>query len=204
MNDKEKKTSPEKGKELPYRYFEQSSSAKYHHFYLSEEIGEPRLYTEMIHMIKYAPSSDTVYIYLNTPGGTLATGIQIIEAMRMSQANIVTVAEGQVCSLGALIFLNGKEMVMGENSQIMIHDHSGGAFGKGHEYLAQASAISRWHEKLARNTYTGFLTEEEFERMLKGEEFWMESEEVQERLVKYVEYLEKNKPEENPDEEEKN
>ena len=187
----ETETAGETVKEPAVLYFEAPLAGKAHHFYLSESIGAAKDYVEMIQRIKSASPHDVIYIYLNTPGGFINTGIQIISAIKMSQAHVVTVLEGEVCSLGTLIFLHGDEMVVHDHCLFMIHNHSGGAYGKGHEYLASANATARWFEQLARDTYLGFLTEEEIKRMLAGEDFWMCSDEVRERLQHYVKHLEK-------------
>lgn len=178
-------------KEMAFHMFEAPLAGKQYHFYLSDAIGPPKDYVEMIHRIKAASPHDIIYIYLNTPGGHINTGIQIISAMKMSQAHIVTVVEGEVNSLGTLIFLHGDEMVVHNHCLFMVHNHSGGAFGKGHEYLASANATAKWFEEFARDTYAGFLTDNEIDRMLAGEDFWMTSPQIRERLQNFVKHLDK-------------
>jgi len=177
-------------KEPAVQFYEAPLAGKQYHFYISDSIGAPKDYVEMIQRIKAAGPHDVIYIYLNTPGGYISTGIQIISAMKMSQGHVVTVLEGEVCSLGTLLFLHGDEMVVNDHCLFMIHNHSGGAYGKGHEYLASATATARWYAELARDTYLGFMTEEEINRMLAGEDFWMTSSEVRERLQLFVKHLE--------------
>lgn len=178
-------------KEMAFHFYEAPLAGKAYHFYLSDPLGPPREYVEMIHRIKCASPHDVIYIYLNTPGGQINTGIQLISAMKMSQAHIVTVVEGEVCSLGTLIFLYGDEMVVHDHCLFMVHNHSGGAFGKGHEYLASANATVKWFEEFARDTYTGFMTESEIDRLLDGADFWMTSPEIRERLQNFVKHLDK-------------
>lgn len=173
-----------------FGYFEQPYGGKIHHFYLSNDLRGPQHYVQMVHILRSATPNDMVYIYLNTDGGRVDTGVQIINAMKNSQAHVCTVVEGSCCSLGTVIFLHGDEMVAEPHALFMVHNHSGGAVGKGHEYMAQATATTKWFERLARETYIGFLTPEEFDRMMKGEDFWMDSDEVNRRLKKYVKHLE--------------
>lgn len=181
----------EEVKELPFRFYEAPLVGKQYHFYLSDFIGPAKDYVEMIQRIKTASPHDIIYIYLNTPGGYINTGIQIISAIKISQAHIVTVIEGEVCSLGTIIFLHGDEMVVHDHCLFMVHNHSGGAFGKGHEYLASANATARWFTELAEETYAGFMTDAEIKRMMAGEDFWMNSQEVRERLQNFVKHLDK-------------
>lgn len=187
FNDEENGVKKE---EKAFAHFE-SSIGKVHHFYISDFVGPPKDYIEMIHTIRTAQPFDTIYIYLNTRGGDFATGAQLIPIMHSSVATIVTVCEGQVCSLGTMIFLAGGEMVIQDHSLFMIHNHSGFISGKGHEYLAEATAVTGWVTQMARDLYIGFLTEEEFESMLKGEDFWFHAEEARKRLNRCVKYQEK-------------
>lgn len=165
------------------------------HFYINQPVGAPHEYVEMIHRIKTAGENDIIFIYLNTPGGQVNTGIQIIAAMRSSQAHIITVLEGEVCSLGTLIFLAGDEFIVHDHCLFMIHNYSGGAYGKGHEQIAQIQAVSREFGNLARSIYIPFLTVEELERVIAGEDMWMGSDEVRSRLEKMVKVLQKEQRE---------
>ena len=185
----ESEAGEDEAKEQAFHFYEAPLAGKQYHFYLSDSIGPPKDYVEMIQRIKCASPHDVIYVYLNTPGGHINTGIQIISAIKMSQAHVITVIEGEVCSLGTLIFLHGDEMVVHDHCLFMVHNHSGGAYGKGHEYLASANATARWFGELAEETYAGFMTEAEIKRMMAGEDFWMTSTEVRERLQNFVKHL---------------
>jgi len=184
-------TVEEQGEPKRFAYYEQQINAKIHHFYLSGMILSPEHYVDMIHRIKCAGPQDLINIYLNTEGGFITTGVQLIAAMRSSPAHIITHAEGEVSSLGTMIFLSGDEMVVQDGTSFMIHNHSGGQFGKGHEYLAQASFMVKWFDEIARKIYLGFLTEDEYSSMIKGEDLWFTAGEVRKRLTKYVRHLTK-------------
>ena len=67
---------------LPYARFESVRQQRLITFYLSDMIGDPRLYTEMIHTFRTANEQDIISIHLNTGGGRLDTGIQIINAIK--------------------------------------------------------------------------------------------------------------------------
>ncbi len=176
----------------PYNYFEQAVQSKIHHFYISEGIGSPDKYVDMIHKIRMAGPEETVCIHLNSPGGSIDTGVQLINAMRSSQANIIASVESEACSLATMIFLAADEMVIHDDCIMMFHNFSAGAYGKGHELKANVKGVSDWIESFMRRLYVPFFTEKEFDRLLKGEDFWMQSEEIRERLVKMVAAMEKD------------
>lgn len=177
----------------PYHYFEQQVVSRIHHFYISQAVEEPSKYVEMIHIIQVSGPDSVIFIHLNTPGGALDTGIQLVNAMQSSNAHIVCSLEGQVASLGTMIFLAADEFVVHDNCLMMFHNYSGGVFGKGHEQIAALEATTRWVEEIMKRLYVPFMSEEEFERVKRGEDLYFHSEEVRKRLARMVKILEKEK-----------
>lgn len=176
-------------KPKPYQQYEHSLTTSHVHFYLSTLIKGPHNYTDMIHRMNVALPQDVIYIHLNTPGGDLSTGVQIINAMKNSEAKIVTIIEGMVYSLGTLIFLSGDEMVVNDHCMLMFHNFRGGLAGPGHELTSQLDATVKWFNILARQIYLPFLTEDELSRIIKGEDIWMNSTDVHKRLDRMVKIL---------------
>ena len=185
MREKEREEEEEKKEEKesrPYSFYQQKLVSRQLHYYISGPLEEPAHYTEMVHQIRCATANDIVHIHLNTPGGYISTGVQIISAMRSSQGHIVTHLEGEACSLGALLFLTADEMVVYDDSILMFHNYSGGLVGKGHELTASVDASNRWYSKLITTICVPFLTEDELEKIFAGADFWMLSDEVERRL----------------------
>lgn len=180
--DKEKDDAEDR----PYTQYDQLVSRRIQHYYISSAIVEPHLYVEMIQKIQTANPDDVIYIHLNTPGGHLDTGVQIINAMQSSNAHVIVSIEGNCHSLGTLIFLAADEFVVHDNCLMMIHTYSGGMFGKGHEQESQLKATTLWFNTLAKKLYIPFLTHDEFERVVKGEDLWFQSAEIRNRLSKMV------------------
>lgn len=170
----------------PYKQYEQTYTAYHIHFYISEAIGEAELYVDMIHRIMTAGPSDTIFIHLNTPGGNLDTGVQIVNAIQNTQARVVTILEGLAYSLGTLIFLVADEMVVNDNCMMMFHNFNGGVVGKGNEITLELEATNKWFATLAKQIYVPFLTEDELQRLSRGEDFWMQSPEIRKRLINMI------------------
>ena len=175
--------------EKPYSFYQQKMVSRQLHYYISGSIEEPARYTEMIHQIRTSGANDVVHLHLNTPGGRLDTGVQLISAIRASQGHVVTHLEGEACSMGALIFLTADEMVVYDDSLLMFHNYSGGAHGKGHEMAASIDATTKWYSKLAKTICTPFLTEAELTKIFDGADIWMLSDEVEDRLKKMAKVL---------------
>jgi len=170
---------------LNKRFFrtEEEKIYKTIHFYLGTDIGEPEEYFPMIHEIRTAQDGDVIHIHLNVTGGILATGVQIIAAMKSSAATIITSIEGECHSLGTLIFLSGDEFIVSQFALAMFHNYSGESYGKGNERYAEVIATNDWFGRIAATAYKDFLTDEEINSILKGSDLWMNDEEIVERLT---------------------
>lgn len=175
----------------PYMMYESGQVFRELNIYISDEFAEPLLYCEMIHVIRTATPNDTIYIHLNTPGGRLDTGVQLISAIRSSEGRIITVLDGVAHSMGALLFLCGHEMIIHDHAQLMFHTYSGGVFGKGSDIRGQTDATEDWFRIIANDICYPFMTKKEIQRMLKGEDFWFQTEQIEQRLTKMGEILSK-------------
>jgi ATP-dependent protease ClpP protease subunit len=158
--------------------------------YLSKEIGPPSEYIDLLSRLRNAEPSDSIFIHLNTPGGYVDSGVQIINAMRDCPARIVTVLDGTVCSMGSLIFLAADEYIVHDNTRLMFHNYSGGTYGKGNEQIAQLESTVEWFTAMFYEICYPFLTEDELDAIVKGQDLWLNSEDIKDRLFGVVKFLE--------------
>lgn len=166
----------------PFRRFESQIVLRQIAYYLCGDIVEPLAYAELLNTLRTASENDIVFLHLNTAGGNLDSGLQIINNMRASKAHVITVLEARAYSMGALIFLAGDELVVHDNCQLMLHNYSGSLIGKGNEQHAQVVAIGKWFEKIMSRVCYPFLSHEEISKILRGEDIWMDSDEIRRRL----------------------
>lgn len=153
-----------------------------HQYYLTNDIGGPELYIDMIQEIRMANPNDSIFVYINSEGGEVDSGIQIINAFQECNCDVVTVIEGRAYSIAAVIFLAGDIKVVQPNGSLMLHNYSAGAHGKGHELLHMVDGFTKYISKLFRSIIYPFLSEEEFTNMLSGRDYWLSGEDVMERL----------------------
>ncbi|MBV8049216.1 MAG: Clp protease ClpP [Paludibacterium sp.] len=173
-----------------FKRYESQGVARQISFYLSGEIGEPIHYTDLLYTLRSASSSDLILLHLNTPGGNFDTGLQIINNISASEAHVLTVLEARAYSMGAMIFLAGDELIVHDTCQLMFHNYSSALFGKGNEQQAQVGAVSKWFGKVMRQVCRPFLTDEEVDHILHGEDIWMDSDDIRRRLA----HLQKGEP----------
>jgi ATP-dependent Clp protease protease subunit len=165
-----------------YQRFESQVTLRQISYYLSGEIVEPHHYSEMFYALRTAGDNDVIFLHLNTPGGDFDTGLQIINNLLATRARVVTILEARAYSMGALLFLVGDELIVHDNCQLMFHNYTSALIGKGNEQQAQVFAIGKWFEKVMQNICKPFLTPDELARILRGEDIWMESDEIRRRL----------------------
>ena len=95
------------------------------------------------------PDKD-IYMYINSPGGVITSGMAIYDTMRYVSCDINTLCIGQACSMGSFLLAGGtkgKRFSL-PNSQIMIHQPSGGAQGKASDIEIQAKLILDMRRRL--------------------------------------------------------
>jgi ATP-dependent protease ClpP protease subunit len=164
--------------------YEQQLPVRQVSYYLCGDLLEPQYYTELFYTLRSAAETDLVYIHLNSSGGDFNTGLQIINNVRASHARVVTILEARAYSMAALIFLSGDELVVHDNCQLMFHIYSGIFAGKGNEHQAEVAAVGNWFEKVMSRLCSPFLSETEITSILKGADVWMDSDEIQRRLMR--------------------
>ena len=178
-----------------FHIYEAQLTQHVYHIYLSHELGPPTAYADLVFAISAAAENDIIVMHLNTPGGQLNTGIQIINAMKSTQAHVICSLEAEAHSMASLIFLAGDEFVVHDNAMMLIHNFSGGVQGKGHEMAASVEGTKKWFQDTASKLYHPFLTHAEIKRVFKGEDLYLHSTDISKRLQKVVDKLEKEQNE---------
>ena len=159
-----------------------------HEFYLSGEIESSDEYIEWFDTIRHAGENDFVKLYINSGGGDLFTAIQFMRVLAETDATVCCSVEGACMSAATMIFLCADQFEVTPHSMFMFHNYSGGTFGKGGEMIDQLKHERAWSEKLLREAYEGFLTEDEITSILDNKDIWMSGDEIVERLKKKVEH----------------
>jgi len=95
------------------------------------------------------PEKD-IYLYLNTPGGFVASGLAIYDTMQYVRPDVATICMGQASSMGALLLAagaKGKRSAL-PHTRIMIHQPLGGSQGQATDIEIQTREILTLREKL--------------------------------------------------------
>jgi ATP-dependent Clp protease, protease subunit len=90
------------------------------------------------------PKKD-IYMYINSPGGVITSGMAIYDTMQYIRPEVATVCVGQAASMGSFLLsagAPGKRIAL-KNARIMVHQPSGGAQGQATDIEIQAREILR-------------------------------------------------------------
>ncbi len=95
------------------------------------------------------PDKD-IFLYINSPGGSVSAGMAIYDTMQYIRCEVSTICIGMAASMGAFLLAagaKGKRKAL-PNSEIMIHQPSGGAQGQASDIKIHAEQILKIRSKL--------------------------------------------------------
>lgn len=122
--------------------------------FLGEEVNDTSasiVVAQLLFLEAEDPDKD-IHLYINSPGGSVTAGMAIYDTMHYVKCDVSTICIGMAASMGAFLLAGGtkgKRLVL-PNSEIMIHQPSGGSQGQATEIEIAAKHILKTKEKLNR------------------------------------------------------
>lgn len=95
-------------------------------------------------------NNDDISLYINSPGGSITSGMAIYDTMNYIKSSVSTICVGMAASMAAFLLAsgeNGKRYCL-PNSEVMIHQPLGGAQGQATEIKIAAERILKLKNKL--------------------------------------------------------
>lgn len=120
--------------------------------FLSGEVSDG-MANSIIARLLYLDSEDQtkdIFIYINSPGGSVTAGLAIYDTMQHIKSNIVTICVGMAASMGSFLLAagtKGKRLSL-PHARIMIHQPAGGAQGQATDIEIEAREILRLRHQL--------------------------------------------------------
>ena len=102
--------------------------------FLGEDVNDhiaSLVVAQLLYLESQDPDKD-IQLYINSPGGSVTAGMAIYDTMQYIKADVSTICVGMAASMGAFLLAagaKGKRLAL-PNSEIMIHQPSGGAQGQ--------------------------------------------------------------------------
>ena len=120
--------------------------------FLGEEVNETTaslVVAQMLFLESEDPTKD-IHLYINSPGGMVTAGFAIYDTMQYIKCDVSTICIGLAASMGAFLLAagaKGKRYAL-PNSDIMIHQPSGGAKGQATDINIHAQHILKTKQRL--------------------------------------------------------
>ena len=147
----------EKNSNKEYAYDLYSRMLKDRIVFLSGEINDATaniVVSELLYLDNL--SNEEIYLYINSPGGSITSGMSIYDTMNFIKSPVVTIGLGMCASMAAFLLSSGNKRFALPNTEIMIHQPIGGAQGQATDIKIAAERIIKLKEKLnkifAKNT----------------------------------------------------
>ena len=140
--------------------------------FLGEEVTDVAaniIVAQLLFLEAEDPDKD-IHLYINSPGGSVTAGLAIYDTMQYIKCDVATYCIGMAASMGSFLLsggTKGKRYAM-PNSEIMIHQPSGGAQGQATDIQIQAERILQTKKSL--NTILAERTGQPYEVICKDTE----------------------------------
>ena len=120
--------------------------------FLADEVNDVTaslVVAQMLYLEAQDPDKD-IYLYINSPGGSISSGMAIYDTMNYIKCDVSTICVGMAASMGAFLLSSGakgKRFAL-PNAEVMIHQPLGGMQGQASDIKIHADHIIRIREKL--------------------------------------------------------
>lgn len=156
-------------------------------YYLVGEIGHPDEYLDVCHALRNCGPQDQFLIRINSVGGQVRSGNQLINAIKESQALTIGFIEHDCGSMATFVFLACDTWGVSPYAEWFGHTVSAGNWGKESETFEAAQFLRKQTHTRIQREYNAFLSPEEIDSLLKGSDIYLNSDEIMDRLEVFQE-----------------
>ena len=120
--------------------------------FLSDEVNDVTaslVVAQLLYLEAQDPDKD-IYLYINSPGGSISSGMAIYDTMNFIKCDVCTICVGMAASMGAFLLSSGakgKRYAL-PNAEVMIHQPLGGTRGQATDIKIHTDHILRIRAKL--------------------------------------------------------
>lgn len=119
---------------------------------------------------------EAIKLHINSPGGAVNWGFQLVDAMRTSEIPIITIAQGLVASCGVITLMAGDKRIATHNTSIMSHVYSAGSgsmkefdiHARHQEHLMMGKRMEQHYKKFTKKSVKYIR-----KHLLPAEDVWM-------------------------------
>lgn len=154
--------------------------------YINSEIDENIVDTAVYHILRYnrldkdTPiiSREPIKIYINSPGGSVADGYALIDAIKLSKTPVYTINLANCLSMALLIFISGHKRFCMPHAEFLLHDGSSGCFDSVSKMQDRLKFESEQIDKMTKEYILSntSITKEQYEMNMRKEWYFLPQE----------------------------
>ncbi len=154
--------------------------------YINSEIDENIVDTAVYHILRYnrldkdtpITSREPIKIYINSPGGLVADGYALIDAIKLSKTPVYTINLANCLSMALLIFISGHKRFCMPHAEFLLHDGSSGCFDSVSKMQDRLKFESEQIEKMTKEYILSntSITKEQYEMNMRKEWYFLPQE----------------------------
>ena len=136
--------------------------------------------------LKESSNRDYLELIISSGGGFVHEGQQFYNLIQEKfYGRTIAYLDNHGYSMGALLFCMTDKRIIYEYSELMFHNYSAGAHGKGGDLKAKIKHYGKTMDNFFHDVIVqkNFLTEDEFRQMLVGQDYWMDAKELCKRGI---------------------
>jgi ATP-dependent protease ClpP protease subunit len=171
-------------------YYLQEKTVTAARVFIDEDVISPRYYRPIVQHLLNTTEGDSIEFIINSGGGSLDGCYQLIEAIRLSSADVFCIITGAAHSAASMIAMSAHDVLVTDSAEMLIHCASyGSPRSKQSDIKSFVDFSTKQLDKLISTAYEGFLSEQEIKDVQNGKELWLCADEIRERFESRAEYF---------------
>ena len=151
--------------------------------YITDDFDDAKSFDEVVALLANSTEDDEITWNIVSRGGYINSLEMLLGWKQMCQARQIHVLTSEAASCATAFFLSpADEYLVFDSASFMIHESSYGSGGTASNVRRHTQHVDKKNDKFVRDTYKGFLSEDEIEDILKGVEIYLDADQIRERL----------------------
>lgn len=159
-----------------------TTTSQYHEVPIRDSFNDTESWAEEIAIIRNCGPNDTVHLLINGDGGTTATLIEFLTEIGKCKGHVITELTGTAYSAFGMLLLAGDEIRTNPHTSFHAHTVQYSVSGNEQNIRERVEFTQLESDAFCLAIYEHFYTEEELERLRRGAEMYLNSDEVDRRV----------------------
>lgn len=151
---------------------------------ITDDFDDAKSFDEVVALLANATEDDEITWNIVSRGGYITSLEMLLGWKQMCVAKQIHVLTSEAASCATAFFLSpADQYLVFDTASFMIHESSYGSGGTASNVRRHTQHVDKKNDKFVRDTYKGFLSEDEIEDVLKGVEVYLDAEDIRNRLA---------------------